>query len=135
MKKLSELTNSERKLIGKGLHVCWFLDCQSVWKLKESLFCNTCHTFKCPDCKRCFCDLPKEVQFALDMEMASEGYWDINKNPPKRKKKLTIIEFASEEEFLEWVRKWFPHLIGLPIERIKAELYREIKVIPRYPSS
>jgi DNA-directed RNA polymerase subunit RPC12/RpoP len=76
-----------RSKVGKGYHLCWFMDCKAVWRLEDAEYCPACDTWRCPSCHRCYCDLPKEVQFALDAEGASSWGWDPWHNPPKRKRR------------------------------------------------
>lgn len=87
LKKFKELSDDEKSLIGKGLHLCWFPDCGAVWFLDEGEYHDVCDTWKCPSCKRCFCDLPYNIQYALDAEGASSWGWNPWHNPRERKKR------------------------------------------------
>jgi len=95
--------------IGKGLDICWFINCRATWKLEEAKYHKECQTFKCPKCGRCFCDLPPEIQWALDAEMASIGLWLPWHNPKRRKKRKTPWRW-TKSRFLEFVKERFPDL-------------------------
>jgi len=76
-----------KKRIGVDLDLCWFPDCGAVWKTEEAEFHEDCQTFKCPKCKRCFCDLDPFTQYVLDAELASLGIWSPFTNPKRRKRR------------------------------------------------
>jgi len=121
MRRLEELSKEEKSRIGVDLHLCWFSDCRAVWKLEEAEYCDSCDTWKCPACNRCFCDLPEEIRFAMDAEMASIGLWDPFHNPPKRKKRgggIWICKQCGATYTDRWVSEH-----GLKCEKCGGELY------------
>lgn len=39
--------------------VCWYPDCES--RFAKDDHCEACGFFRCPECRRCACDLPEMV--------------------------------------------------------------------------
>ncbi|MEM2618767.1 MAG: hypothetical protein QW356_04700 [Candidatus Hadarchaeales archaeon] len=85
--------------------LCWFGDCKAKFTEEEATYCPKCDTYRCPTCKRCYCDLPEEAKTALDAEMSSLGYWNPFSNPPRRKKRGLGRRLLEEE----WLRE-YPYL-------------------------
>jgi len=113
VKWFKDLTEEEKKRIGVDLHLCWFADCQAVWRLEEAAYHDECDTWACPACGRCFCHLPTFTQHVLDAEMVSLGLWNPFHNPPKRKRRSSdIIRGVSREDFLKFCEKYYSDLVA-----------------------
>jgi hypothetical protein len=99
-----------KKRIGVDLDICWFPDCESVWRTEEGTYCPICDTYKCPKCGRCYCDLPPFTKYVLDAEMASIGLWRPYENAPKRKKRSSnVIRGVTREDFLVFCEHYYKH--------------------------